>query len=163
MNLRWTKRHFFARLGMAAAIGASLVGLAATGASAAPAHQGPAASLVPVYRYDIYVQTSNIYAAGTDATVSIKVYGTLRESPGYVGLDNPGVDDLEQGHLDRFGPFYWFDIGDVDFIGLYKGGNGSEWYPSYVAIYSWGTGRYYYCPVAHYYGDGEELVWFDCP
>ncbi|MFG2050728.1 hypothetical protein ACGFIW_25260 [Micromonospora sp. NPDC048935] len=59
----------------------------------------------------------------------------LAESPGYVNLDN-SADNFERNSNDYFGPFSWFDIGRPDFIGIYKGSNGSEWYPEHAQIYA---------------------------
>lgn len=137
--------------------------VASTGAAAAaPASEQGDASVAAVSRYWIYFRTADIPNAGTDATVRTKVYGTIAESPGYINLDN-SEDNFERNKNDRFGPFSWFDIGDVDFIGVYKGSNGSEWYPEYAQVYSESTARWYFCPMNAYYGDGEETRWFDCP
>ncbi len=148
---------------LGASVLAVMVGTIATGTAASaapPASDG--VSVNAVQQYYIYVKTADIYAAGTDATVRMKVYGTVSTSPGYVQLDNPGIDDLEQGHFDRFGPFSWFDIGNVDFIGISKGSNGSEWYPEYAYITS-SNAPTAFCPINYYFGDGAETQWFDCP
>ncbi|WP_328418166.1 hypothetical protein OG470_31405 [Micromonospora sp. NBC_00389] len=73
------------------------------------------------------------------------------------------ADNFERNSNDYFGPFSWFDIGRPDFVGVYKGSNGSEWYPEYAQIYAHATGTWYRCPMNAYYGDGEETRWFDCP
>lgn len=46
-------------------------------------------------------------------------------------LDND-EDNFEPAKIDIFGPFFWFDIGRPDFIGVYKGRNGSNWAVEYV-------------------------------
>lgn len=130
-------------------------------ASAAPATTQATDAVVREVRYTIVVRTSDTDDAGTDATIRMKVYGTLRDSPGYVNLDND-ADNFERGKTDTFGPFFWFDIGRPDFIGVYKGSNGSEWAPQYATIIPKG-GPSYDCPMSEYYGDGEETRWFDCP
>ncbi|MEV4630411.1 PLAT/LH2 domain-containing protein [Micromonospora sp. NPDC049523] len=135
---------------------------AGSAAAAAPAAKQGDVGINAVTRYWIFVHTANIQDAGTDATVRMKVYGTLAESPGYVNLDN-SVDNFERNSNDTFGPFSWFDIGRPDFIGVYKGSNGSEWYPEYAMVYSEATRIWYQCPMNAYYGDGEETRWFDCP
>ncbi|WP_405109517.1 PLAT/LH2 domain-containing protein [Micromonospora sp. NBC_01405] len=133
-----------------------------TAASAAPAAKTAGIGTNAVQNYTIFVHTANIDGAGTDATVRMKVYGTLAESPGYVNLDN-SADNFERNSNDYFGPFSWYDIGRPDFIGVYKGSNGSEWYPEYAQVYAHATGTWYHCPMNAYYGDGEETRWFDCP
>ncbi|MFG1836992.1 PLAT/LH2 domain-containing protein [Micromonospora sp. NPDC049175] len=135
---------------------------ALVGGTAASAAAAGDMGVNAVQRYTIFVHTANINGAGTDATVKMKVYGTLAESPGYVNLDN-SADNFERNSNDYFGPFSWFDIGRPDFIGVYKGSNGSEWYPEYAQVYAHATGTWYNCPMNAYYGDGEETRWFDCP
>jgi hypothetical protein len=138
-------------------------GAAASGKGAAgAAQQGGGVGINAVTRYWILVRTADIEDAGTDATIRMKVYGTINESPGYVNLDN-AIDNFERNQNDIFGPFSWFDVGRPDFIGVYKGSNGSEWYAEYAAVFSEGTGLWYDCPMDAYYGDGEETRWFDCP
>ncbi|NBE83492.1 PLAT/LH2 domain-containing protein [Micromonospora rubida] len=139
---------------------ATLVG--GTAANATPAARTTGIGTNAVEQYRIFVHTANIDGAGTDATVRMKVYGTLAESPGYINLDN-AADNFERNSNDYFGPFSWYDIGRPDFIGVYKGSNGSEWYPEYAQIYAYATNTWYNCPMNAYYGDGEETRWFDCP
>ncbi|WP_405097459.1 PLAT/LH2 domain-containing protein [Micromonospora sp. NBC_01412] len=66
-----------------------------TAASAAPAAKTAGIGINAVQKYTIFVHTANIDGAGTDATVRMKVYGTLAESPGYVNLDN-SADNFER-------------------------------------------------------------------
>ena len=54
----------------------------------------------------IIIKTSNEHLSGTDDTVKITMY-TRRPGEGFEkcstnGLDNPGVDDLDQGKIDVF-------------------------------------------------------------
>ncbi|MFG1917353.1 PLAT/LH2 domain-containing protein [Micromonospora sp. NPDC048898] len=146
------------------AFGGALVVMmtALLGGTAASAAKAGDIGTNAVQQYTIFVHTANINGAGTDATVKMKVYGTVAESPGYVNLDN-SADNFERNSNDYFGPFSWFDIGRPDFIGVYKGSNGSEWYPEHAQIYAHATGTWYTCPMNAYYGDGEETRWFDCP
>ncbi|MGW0435035.1 PLAT/LH2 domain-containing protein [Micromonospora sp. NPDC003197] len=147
---------------LVAMLGVLFAGTAASAAPAATDTKSGDVGVNAVVRYWIFVHTANIPDAGTDATVRMKVYGDLAESPGYVNLDN-SADNFERNSNDMFGPFSWFDIGRPDFIGVYKGSNGSEWYPEYAQVYSEATGTWYHCPMNAYYGDGEETRWFDCP
>ncbi|GAB2932887.1 hypothetical protein GCM10027280_20770 [Micromonospora polyrhachis] len=147
---------------LVAMLGVLFAGTAASAAPAATDTKSGGVGVNAVTRYWIFVHTADIANAGTDATVRMKVYGTAAESPGYVNLDN-SADNFERNSNDMFGPFSWFDIGRPDFIGVYKGSNGSEWYPEYAQVYSEGTGTWYHCPMNAYYGDGEETRWFDCP
>jgi len=147
-------RRLAARIALVATLGASLVGLSATGANADTQHRA-------IATYRIIVHTANIPNAGTDATIKMMVYGTLNTSPGYVNLDNKVYDDFEQNATDNFGPFSWFDIGRPDFIGVFKDSNGDEWYPDYARVLANGT--WYLCPMNDYYYDGAETKWFDCP
>ena len=143
---------------------AMIMGVLATGtaASAAPAVTQDNVGVAAVKQYAITVHTANIPNAGTDATVQMKVYGTLNTSPGYVNLDND-EENFERNKTDRFSPFFWFDIGRPDYIGVYKGSNGSEWYPEYAVVHDLTTGAAYFCPMNAYYGDGADTQWFDCP
>jgi hypothetical protein len=138
-----------------------LAGAGAAASAAPPAGQG-GVNARAVQSYLVLVRTADIPDAGTDATIRIKVYGTLNESPGYVNLDN-AADNFEQNQNDIFGPFSWFDIGVPDFIGVFKDSNGSEWYAEWADIYSYATGRWYHCPMDAYYPDGATTMWFDCP
>jgi hypothetical protein len=141
-------------------------------AATAPRASGPTAVVTKfVKRYHIITRTADEFWAGTDATVRIKVYGFAATSPGYVNLDNSD-DNFEAGHTDVFGPFSWDDLGGVDFIGVFKGNNGSDWHLSYVDVYDQLNNVTSHCPTSTdpsngYYpssSPGKGLTqWFDCP
>jgi PLAT/LH2 domain len=148
-------RHL-SRIATAMATIAAIIGLAALPAAQPPASDRSTAAAAAavkaapvtqaVRRYQIITQTAWDSWAGTDATVRIKVYGFAAESPGYVNLDNSD-DNFEPGKTDVFDNFQWNDLGGVDFIGVYKGNNGSDWKLLYVDVRDTITGITYHCPT----------------
>lgn len=61
----------------------------------------PALPSLPLTEYDVFVTTSNLRGAGTDASVYLEIVGddgrTLRKT-----LDSPGHDPFERGNTDSF-------------------------------------------------------------
>jgi hypothetical protein len=174
-------RHFTS-VAAAACAAVAIVGLAAGPASAVPAAAGSAATAghtaAPsgpvtnaVKRYTVITRTGDETWAGTNATVRIKVYGFADTSPGYVNMDN-NFDNFEPGVTDTFGPFSWNDLGGVDFVGVFKGNNGSDWHLMYVDVYDSLSNVTYHCPTSTdpsqgFFPDRTDpdglTIWFDCP
>lgn len=129
---------------------------------------GPAGPVSNTFgRYKVIVQTGDETWAGTNATIKIKVYGFAATSPGYVNMDND-FDNFEPGVTDIFGPFTnWPDLGGVDFIGVDKFADGSDWQLDHVSIQDTLRNVQYECVVPTkadgYFPDGAATIWFDCP
>lgn len=172
----------FTALAAAVCAAGAMVGLAAGSAAAEPTKHASAATALhasgptgpvsnAVKRYQIITRTGDETWAGTDATVRIKVYGFANTSPGYVNMDND-ANNFESGVTDTFGPFSWNDLGGVDFIGVFKGNNGSDWRLLYVDVYDTLSNVTYHCPTSTdtsqgFYPDRTDpdglTIWFDCP
>jgi len=158
------------RISSAIVVGSMVFTTALTGGTAASAaaptttHTAHALAAQPL-AYRIQVHTANFSNAGTDATIKMKVYGTLRDSPEYINLDNAD-NNFEPGRTDIFGDFIWFDIGKPEMIGVHKYGDGSDWFPEEATIFVFNEliGRLdaYHCPMSANFGSGDSTQWFDC-
>jgi hypothetical protein len=122
------------------AAGLVLLGSApAHAANATRATVQPVPNAAPV-AYTVEMQTGNVEGAGTDSSVSIRFYGSIRTSP-WVQLDNAG-DDRERNQLDVYGPIYLSDLGSVNRIDIYYDHTNSspDWYLAWVSVYPTGSG-----------------------
>jgi hypothetical protein len=126
------------RFAMAAlAATTALVMGAPAAAIAAPASTQAAAS------YKVYVHTSNLEDAGTDATVQVKIHGA-NGSTGWLNLDN-SEDNFERNDYDVFS-FTLPDVGAIKSIDLSfnHGGDSAGWSLDYVSVS--GGGDYGFFP-----------------
>ncbi len=92
-------------------------------------------NILRLIKYKIYIKTSNAYGSGTDANVSIKLYGKDSESP-FINIGNKN-DNFEKGQLDAFEIFYE-DIGNIEKIEIKhdNSGEGDSWLLEKVTIQS---------------------------
>lgn len=90
--------------------------------------------------YQVRVKTGSMTGAGTDADVSIVLYGD-KASSGPVVLDN-GMDNFEAGQEDQF-TIELPDLGELNRleIGHNDEGFGSGWYLEQVTVHDPATGR----------------------
>lgn len=117
----------------------------------------PASAAGPgIGTYKIVFHTGDLDRAGTDASVWLTVHGTLGDSP-VKNLDNDD-DNFERNKTDVFGSFNWLNIGTATSVTVKKGTNGSEWFPSYVQIYSQTDGHVQTCEIGEWFGTrGPDL------
>jgi PLAT/LH2 domain len=172
----------FTALAAAVCAAGAMIGLAA-GPAAATQPAAPSAATArhvsgptgpisnAVKRYYVITRTGDETWAGTDATVRIKVYGFANDSGGYINMDNE-VNNFEPGETDTFGPFSWNDLGGVDFIGVHKDNNGSDWRLLYADVYDSLSNVIYHCPTdtdpsLGFFPDQTDpsglTIWYDCP
>ncbi|WP_426451791.1 PLAT/LH2 domain-containing protein [Paenibacillus sp. S-38] len=90
--------------------------------------------------YTVYVQTANVDNAGTDSNIKIKILGA-NGSLGPTPLDNPGVNDFEQGAYEKFPTISSPDLGNLSSLILYSDGSGSKsgYLVDYVKVYADGV------------------------
>jgi hypothetical protein len=127
-------------------------------AAAAPAQLGGAGSSLG---YTVTVRTGDRSGAGTDANITIWVYG-LKAISSKVKLDD-SRDNFERDSTESFGRFHWGDLGRIDGIGLRKDGSGSAWYPEWVVVRNVSTGAWWFCSVATWYPGGARTNYHSCP
>lgn len=89
---------------------------------------------IPSSSYEIRVKTGCVNYAGTNARVSIELFGAIRSS-GVLNLDNSG-DDREKCDLDvyQFGPMS--DLGDLKSVAIShdNSGDDSGWFLDWVTV-----------------------------
>ncbi|CAM4391773.1 hypothetical protein BAMA_15480 [Bacillus manliponensis] len=124
----------FTKLALAGVIGLSGLGLVGTSeASAATSFSSGSTASQSNKSYNIVVKTGTETDAGTDANVTITIYGK-NGSTGPIALGN-GQDNFENGDEDIFNVIAK-DVGEVTSIRLYQDGSGHKpgWYVESVKI-----------------------------
>lgn len=101
----------------------------------------------PFAGYRITVVTGDVFGAGTDANVYIKLYGEKGES-GRLKLDMPNRNDFERGQTDVFTihPTQVRDLGAIRQIYLYHDNTGLApgWFVVSVTVENVATGQKYF-------------------
>eukprot|EP00899_Mesostigma_viride_P006814 jgi/Mesvir1/16133/Mv08410-RA.4 len=100
-------------------------------------------------RYRVLVATSDIKGAGTDANVSIKLFGSNGETPS-IRLSS-SKDDFERGNVDEFF-FTSPDIGPVEriLIGHDSKGVGASWHLDHVKVVNESSGSSHLFPCGEW-------------
>lgn len=123
----------FTGIALAGAIGLSGLGLiGVTEASAAQISGSGSGTHQSTIKYDIVVKTGTETNAGTDANVTLTIYGE-NGSESFT-LAN-GQDNFEKGDEDRFS-LYGKDVGKIKKINLYQDGSGNKpgWQVEWIKI-----------------------------
>ncbi len=100
----------------------------------------------PPPTYVVEIKTGCLSKSGTDANVQISLLGSGYSFGKF--LDNPGVNDFENGRTDSY-RFVGWDLGDVSQIHLGHDNTGGSpgWLVRTVRIYNFRTGKWSDFPV----------------
>jgi hypothetical protein len=139
----------------------AVAALAATGAlvlatpGAALAASGSSASTQALASYKVYVHTSNLDGAGTDATVQVKIYGA-NGTTGWLNLDN-SEDNFERNDTDMFS-FILSDIGAIKKVDVSYDhrGDSPDWSLDYVSVF--GGGDYGFFPYYNWLTTAKTIT-----
>lgn len=84
--------------------------------------------------YRIWIKTSDLEHAGTDAHVYLTVHGATGSSP-EMFLDDPKIDNWEPGTLDQFNVNFR-DVGEISSIRIRHDNTGKRpgWHPEFIDI-----------------------------
>eukprot|EP01125_Pyxidicula_operculata_P000601 TRINITY_DN105_c0_g1_i2.p1 TRINITY_DN105_c0_g1~~TRINITY_DN105_c0_g1_i2.p1 ORF type:complete len:1400 (+),score=456.41 TRINITY_DN105_c0_g1_i2:301-4200(+) len=120
-----------------------------------PASDADGKTYLPLVNYKVTVLTGNVKGAGTDADVSINIYGTNGDTGDRI-LDSNG-NNFERGQTDVFG-FDAVDLGKITKIriGHNNKGFGAGWYLEKVTVRNQTTGEDSFFPAGRWLATDEE-------
>jgi hypothetical protein len=128
------------RFALAAVAATGALVLAAPGTALAASSSSATTQALSTYR--VYVHTSDLDGAGTDATVQVRIYGSTGTT-GWLNLDD-SRNNFERNDYDSFS-FTLSNIGTIQKIDLWydHGGSDPAWSLDYVSVIGGGSSGFF--------------------